>query len=273
VAAADAQRPLPQRRLCKHAVVERDAIDGELFDEWRVRRAREGAHVDVIDLYELVAASRGIEPDDLSLEERKVLAGRAMEVIWPGFEKVADSGGRGGSVELVPYDPTWPARFEAWRDRLAGPLDGVATRIAHIGSTSVPGLSAKAIVDVMVCVDDVEDEPRYVPQCEAAGLTLISRDDEHRFLVTTGPRPIDVHVHVCATGGNFERDHLLFRDFLRTHDEARDAYDAMKQEVARRWREDRMGYTYSKSDLILELLERAEEWATATGWTLDADDA
>lgn len=262
------RRSFGRRPLCKHAGVELDATDGELFDQWRVRRAREGVHVDVIDLYELVAASRGIEAHDLSLEERKALAGRAMEVMWPGFEKVGDSGGRGASVELVDYDEAWPARYEAWRTRLAGPLAGVAARIEHIGSTSVPGLCAKPIVDVMVCVADVEDEAAYVPGCEAAGLTLISRDDEHRFFVASGPGPIDAHVHACATGGSFERDHLLFRDYLRAHDEARDAYAAMKLEVAGRWREDRMGYTYSKSDLILELLEHAEAWAEATGWTL-----
>jgi GrpB-like predicted nucleotidyltransferase (UPF0157 family) len=250
--------------------VDQDATDGELFDQWRLRRAREGVHVDVIDLYELVAASRGIEPDALSLEERKMLAGRAMEVMWPGFEKVGDSGGRGGSVQLVDYDPTWPVRFEAWRARLAGPLAGVASRIEHIGSTSVPGLAAKPIVDVMACVAEVEDEDAYAPACEEAGLTLISRDDEHRFFVAAPPGPIDAHVHVCATGGSFERDHLLFRDYLRAHDDARDAYAEMKQEVASRWAEDRMGYTYSKSDLILELLERAEDWALESAWTLDA---
>lgn len=247
-----------------------DATDGELFDQWRARRAREGAHVDVIDLYELVAASRGIEPDDLSLQERQLLAARAMEVMWPGFEKVAPSKGT-GPVKLVDYDPAWPERFESWRARLAGPLDGIATRIAHIGSTSVPGLSAKPIVDVMVSVADVDAEGTYVSRCESVGLMLYSRDDEHRFFVDAAPGRLDVQVHVCATGGAFERDHLLFRDYLRACDEARDAYAAMKHEVARRWGDDRMGYTYAKSDLILELLSRAEEWALARGWTIGAD--
>jgi GrpB-like predicted nucleotidyltransferase (UPF0157 family) len=258
------------RSLCKHDEVEPDASDGELFDEWRVRRAREGAHVDVIDLYELVAASRGIEPDALSLEERKLLAARAMEVMWPGFEKVAPSKGS-GPVELHAYDEGWPARYATWRARLEGPLAGIARRITHIGSTSVPGLAAKPIVDVMVSVDDVEDEAAYVPGCEAGGLTLYSRDDEHRFFVDAVAHRLDVQAHVCAAGGGFERDHLLFRDYLRAHDEARDAYATMKQEVANRWREDRMGYTYSKSDLILELLAQAENWAVASGWSLDAD--
>jgi GrpB-like predicted nucleotidyltransferase (UPF0157 family) len=249
--------------------VEPDSTDGELFDEWRIRRAREGVRVDVIDLYELVAASRGIEPDALSLEERKRLAARAMEVMWPGFEKVAPSMGT-GPVRLVEYDPSWPARYTTWRARLEGPLAGIATRIAHIGSTAVPGLTAKPIVDVMVSVADVEREDAYAPACEAAGVVLYSRDDEHRFFVDADLPRHEVQVHVCAAGGSFERDHLLFRDYLRAHDAARDAYAAMKKEVATRWREDRMGYTYSKSDLILELLDEAEEWATASGWTLGA---
>ena len=247
--------------------MDQDATDGELFDQWRVRRAREGVRVDVIDLYELVAASRGIEPDALSLEERKELAGRAMEVMWPGFEKVGDSGGRGNSVLLVDYDPSWPVRFVAWRARLAGPLAGVASRIEHIGSTSVPGLAAKPIVDVMVSVPDIDAEASYVPRCESVGLTLYSRDDEHRFFVDATPGRLDVQVHVCATGGAFERDHLLFRDYLRAHHDARDAYSEMKEGAAARWRDDRLGYTYAKTDLILELMARAESWATEIGWT------
>jgi GrpB-like predicted nucleotidyltransferase (UPF0157 family) len=250
--------------------VDHDAAERELFDQWRVRRAREGARVDVIDLYELVAASRGIEPDALSLEERKLLAARAMEVIWPGFQKVAPTK-RTGPIELVDYDPAWPACYETWHERLEGPLEGVATRIVHIGSTSVPGLCAKPIVDVMVSVPDVRDEAAYVEGCESCGLTLYSRDDEHRFFVDATPGRLDVQVHVCATASSFERDHLLFRDYLRANPEARDEYAAMKREVARRWREDRMGYTYSKSGLILELLAKAEEWARAGGWSIDGD--
>jgi len=254
------------RALCKHAVVELDAVDADLFERWRARREREGPGVDVIDLYELVAAARGVAPDDLSLEERKALATRALEVIWPGFEKVAESKVT-GPVELVDYDPTWPARFDAWRLRLEGALGPVALRIEHIGSTSVPGLCAKPIVDVMVDVADPDDEGAYVPGCEAVGLSLYSRDDEHRFLVDAAHGRLDVQAHVCTEGGAFERDHLLFRDFLRAHDDARDAYGEMKHQAAARWRDDRQGYTYAKSDLILELMARAETWATETAWT------
>jgi GrpB-like predicted nucleotidyltransferase (UPF0157 family) len=262
---------LAHRLLCKHAVVELDAVDADLFDRWRARREREGPGVDVIDLYELVAAAKGVAPDELSLDERHALAMRAMEVIWPGFEKVADSK-HTGPVELVDYDPEWGTRYEMWRERLAQTLGPVATRIAHIGSTSVPGLCAKPIVDVMVVVDDPDDESRYVPACEATGLVLYSRDDEHRFFVDASPGRLDVQVHVCAAGGAFERDHLLFRDYLRRHTDARDAYCEMKQGAAARWRDDRQGYTYAKSDLILELMGHAEAWAAATGWSTAVDD-
>ncbi|HEV3212280.1 MAG TPA: GrpB family protein [Acidimicrobiales bacterium] len=257
--------PLAHRALCKHAVVGLDAADDDLFDRWRARRDAEGVRVDVIDLYELVAAAKGVAPDDLPLEERRHLAARAMEVIWPGFQKVAESK-RTGPIELVAYDAAWPARFAAWRARIEATLGPVAERVEHIGSTSVPGLCAKPIVDVMVSVADPDDEPAYVPACEAAGLLLYSRDDEHRFFVDATHERLDVQVHVCVTGGAFERDHLLFRDYLRRHDEARDAYGEMKRGAAARWRDDRQGYTYAKSDLILELMARAEAWATATGW-------
>lgn len=245
--------------------VELDAVDADLFDRWRRRREREGARVDVIDLYELVAADRGVAPDDLPLDERKALAARALEVIWPGFEKVAEAG-RAGAVELVDYDPSWPDRFASWRARLEDALGAVASRIEHIGSTSVPGLCAKPIVDVMVSVADPDDEAAYVPACEASGLALSSRDDEHRFFVDTVAGRLEVQAHVCRSRGAFERDHLLFRDYLRSHDEARDAYGEMKRAAAARWREDRQGYTYAKTDLVLELLALAESWAAATGW-------
>lgn len=245
-----------------------DAADDDLFDRWRERRDREGVRVDVIDLYELVAAAKGVAPDDLSLEERRELAARAMEVIWPGFEKVAESK-RTGPIELVEYDAAWPARFAAWQARLEATLGPVATRIEHIGSTSVPGLCAKPIVDVMVLVVDPEQESAYVPACEAAGLVLYSRDDEHRFFVDAAHGRLDIQVHVCAVGGAFERDHLLFRDYLRCHGDARDAYCEMKRAAAARWKDDRQGYTYAKSDLILELMARAETWAAAAGWSTE----
>jgi GrpB-like predicted nucleotidyltransferase (UPF0157 family) len=237
------------------------------FAAWRERREHEGVRVDVTDLYAMVAASRGVDVLDLPLEERRALAARAMPVVWPGYEKLGTNG-PAGPVVLVEDDGRWGERFEAWRDRLATALGPTARRIEHVGSTSIGGIHAKPLLDLLVTVPDLPDEASYVPACEHVGLELFSRDNEHRFLVDAEPAPLTVHLHVCETGSPFERDHLLFRDYLRANSDERDRYAEMKTAAAARWNEDRMGYTYAKSDLILDLLDRAEGWAAATGWTV-----
>jgi GrpB-like predicted nucleotidyltransferase (UPF0157 family) len=242
------------------------AADDAAFEAWRERRVREGPRVDVLDLYELVAEQRGIAPEAIPADERKALADRAMPVIWPGFERVGQRR-RALTVVLAEPDPAWAVRFEGWRTRLTEAIGPAVVRIEHIGSTAVPGLAAKPIVDVLLAVRDATDEPSYVPGCEAAGLELFTRDDEHRFFVNAPPEPIDVHVHACDAGGTFERDHLLFRDYLLAEAGERRAYEALKRDAAAHWHEDRMAYTYAKNGWILDLLERANAWADATGWT------
>ena len=246
--------------------VELDAVDADLFDRWRRRREREGARVDVIDLYELVAAERGVAPDDLPLDERKALAARALEVIWPGFEKVAEAG-RLGAVELVDVRPVLgrPLRVVA-RPPRGRPRRGRRQDRAHRLD-----LGARAVREAHRRRDGQRRGPRRRGGLRAGlrglGLALSSRDDEHRFFVDAVAGRLEVQAHVCRSRGAFERDHLLFRDYLRSHDEARDAYGEMKRAAAARWREDRQGYTYAKTDLVLELLALAESWAAATGWS------
>jgi GrpB-like predicted nucleotidyltransferase (UPF0157 family) len=237
------------------------------FTAWRDMREREGSKVSLIQLYAMVAEPRGLKPHELPLAERKELADRAASLLWPGFQQNPRSQPRGPMpVLVVPYDPGWPERFEAWRGRLAGSLGPVARRIEHVGSTSVPGLAAKPIVDIQVSVADMENEDGYVPLCEAAGLQLRFRDDEHRYFHPPPGRPRDVHVHVCQQGSEWERLHLLFRDSLRVSATGRDAYVAAKYEAARLWADQGIAYTEAKSDVILGLLDQAEAWAEATGW-------
>jgi len=145
-------------------------------------------------------------------------------------------------------------------------LGPVALRIEHVGSTSVPGLAAKPVVDIQVSVADLSDEDRYVPPCEAAGLQFRLRDDEHRYFQPPPGQPRDVHLHVCQQRSSWERVHLLFRDYLRFSPDAREAYAAAKREAARVWGNDRAAYTEAKSDVILAILDQAEAWAAATGW-------
>jgi GrpB-like predicted nucleotidyltransferase (UPF0157 family) len=157
-------------------------------------------------------------------------------------------------VELAEYDPAWPARFEAERARIEAALGPVALRIEHIGSTAVPGLAAKPIVDVLVEVADPDDEPPYMPRLEAAGFALRVREPRHRMFRT----PVhDVHVHVWPGGSAEGRDYLLLRDRLRSHAGDRQLYEDAKRALAgRRWR-DLNYYAEAKSPVIETITARA----------------
>jgi GrpB-like predicted nucleotidyltransferase (UPF0157 family) len=168
-------------------------------------------------------------------------------------------------IRLVPYDPAWPVRFEQERVRIAGALGPVARRIDHIGSTSIPGLIAKPIVDIDLSVPDVADERAYLDALLAAGYRLRVREPGHLMVRTP---ELDVQVHICAAGSDWERRHLLFRDWLRTDSADRGAYAGLKSELATRDWPDMNAYAAAKGALISEITVRAEEWARSTGWTI-----
>jgi GrpB-like predicted nucleotidyltransferase (UPF0157 family) len=171
----------------------------------------------------------------------------------------------GGPVVVADYDESWPARFEEQRVRISRALGEAALRIDHIGSTAVPGLAAKPIVDVQVSVRDTDQESLYVQPLEAAGYQLRVREPAHRMLRTPER---DVHVHVWPAGSGDERRHLLFRDWLRHSRPDREAYEALKRELALQDWEDRQDYAEAKGPLICEIMQRAEAWATASCWSV-----
>ena len=181
-----------------------------------------------------------------------------MPLIWPGFALTEGSDRTGDLIEVVDYDVEWPARFQGWRDRIASALGGVALSIEHIGSTSVPGLPAKPIIDIQVSVADLLGESLYVAPLEATGLQLRSRDNLHRFFRPYPDRLRDVHVHVCQSGSDWEREHLLFRDLLRSNQGACAAYAAAKRQAAASWADDGWAYTDAKSQVILAIMDAAE---------------
>jgi GrpB-like predicted nucleotidyltransferase (UPF0157 family) len=166
-------------------------------------------------------------------------------------------------IVLVEYDPAWPERFAVWRARLAAVL-GPAARIEHIGSTSVPGFPAKPIVDIQVSVRDVDDEDAYLSALEAAGYSLRVREDEHRMVRIFE----EVQVHICSAGGDWERRHLLFRDWLRKSAEDRVRYEAHKRDLSEEEWETRNHYADAKSAVIDQIMRRAEQWAAESGWTV-----
>jgi GrpB-like predicted nucleotidyltransferase (UPF0157 family) len=170
----------------------------------------------------------------------------------------------GSSVRIVEYDPEWPARFDAERRRIVSALGPVARRIEHIGSTSVPGLAAKPVVDVMVTVDDPDDDLAFVPALIGAGYPLRVIEPEHRMFRT--PQR-DVHVHLWGAGSDDERRHLLFRDWLRESADDRERYETVKRELAALEWVDSNDYADAKSGVVAAITERAELWASQTGWS------
>jgi GrpB-like predicted nucleotidyltransferase (UPF0157 family) len=173
----------------------------------------------------------------------------------------------GEPVKLVDYDPAWPERFTELRERLAGALGPAALRIDHMGSTSVPGLGAKPVIDIQLSVADVEDEASYRPAIEGLVWPLRLREPERRFFRPPAGRPREVHVHVCTAGSRWEREHLLFRDYLRAHPERAAGYEAVKRGIAATVK-DRYVYTDLKGPFIVETMDLAEEWAERMGWRL-----
>jgi GrpB-like predicted nucleotidyltransferase (UPF0157 family) len=237
-------------------------------EAWRRLREAEGRRTTIIDLYELVARRRRLAGHQLPRAERIQLARSVMPDIWPGFVRTEGSERQDVHVAVVAYDSTWPGRYDRWRGRLNDALGDTALRIEHVGSTAVPGLPAKPTVDIQVSVADLDDESRYVAQIEQAGVQLRSRDVLHRFFRPFAGQRRDVHIHVCRAGSDWEREHLLFRDYLRNDADARDAYARVKDEAAQVWSDDRIAYTEAKTGVILDLLGVAESWARATSWTV-----
>ncbi|HMK11761.1 MAG TPA: GrpB family protein [Acidimicrobiales bacterium] len=160
-------------------------------------------------------------------------------------------------IVIVEHDPTWPDRFEAERARIAAALGDRALDIQHIGSTSVPGLAAKPIVDICVTVADVDDDAAFGRSLIEAGYELRVREQDHRMFRTPER---DVHVHVYAQGSHEIADYLDLRDWLRVDAEGRARYESVKRELSMRAWADVNEYADAKSDVVQDTLRRARAW-------------
>jgi GrpB-like predicted nucleotidyltransferase (UPF0157 family)/pimeloyl-ACP methyl ester carboxylesterase len=159
-------------------------------------------------------------------------------------------------VRLVAPDPAWPAAFAAERDAIAGALGHRLIAVEHIGSTAVPGLRAKPVVDVLVGIDDLAGADDVVARLEAIGYAAWGEDPapDRRFLLRAADGVRRFHVHVAARGSAFWRDHVAFRDALRADAALRDRYAARKAELAAAHRDDREAYTSGKGDFVAAAL-------------------
>lgn len=167
-------------------------------------------------------------------------------------------------VEIIPYDPAWPAAFEAEAARVRGALGELLARIDHVGSTSVPGLAAKPTIDLQASVTadpiPLENvaarlEPLgyvHVPMWDPVNYPMFARPAEgHRLF----------HLHVCHAGGDQEHRHLAVRDYLRAHPEEAAAYADLKLRLAALHPTDRAAYGAGKDALLQALERRALAWA------------
>ena len=175
------------------------------------------------------------------------------------LDAVLIGGREPANIVVSDYDVAWPARFQALADRVKGALGDQVRRLEHIGSTSVPGLAAKPIIDMLLIVDDVEDEAAFVPPLESAGFELRVREPDHRMFRT--PQR-DMHLHVYAPGRAEERDYLDLRDWLRVSTEDRTRYETVKRHLAQQHWDDMNDYADAKTDVVLDILTRARTWRT-----------
>jgi GrpB-like predicted nucleotidyltransferase (UPF0157 family) len=137
-------------------------------------------------------------------------------------------------IEIVPYDPRWPREFEAERDRIHAVFGSRAIRIDHNGSTAVPGLAAKPVIDIQVSVATLHPVGAHAPLLERLGYIggPHADDDPCPFFHRPATWPHTRHVHLVKAGGDEERRTLAFRDYLRAHADAAREYEALKRQLA-----------------------------------------
>lgn len=186
------------------------------------------------------------------------------------------------AIDVVPYDARWPDEYRALEARLHAALGDAALRIDHIGSTAVPGLCAKDLIDIQITVASLDDGDALTTRLQAAGFRqtkaspfvydlLASLDTPHSpelrkryFREPLGEKR--VHIHVREAGRLNQRYALLFRDYLRATPTARQAYGELKTRAAQIFPHNIDGYLFLKEPMMDLIYEAAQRWAKGAGW-------
>lgn len=204
-------------------------------------------------------------PEDSAGDDRAqqaIFGGFALVAKWRGSRaKPGETQGRTREYGLVDYDPAWPEWFEEEASCIRDALGDVAVRINHVGSTSVPGLAAKPVIDIQVSVRSLFPRAAMVDPLVAAGYrhSIDPVETEHEFLSKgyddDGPRM--VHIHLCEAGSDWERRHLAFRDELRRDPDAAATYAALKRRLAEEHPRDIFAYVDGKTEFVRSIEARA----------------
>jgi GrpB-like predicted nucleotidyltransferase (UPF0157 family) len=167
-------------------------------------------------------------------------------------------------IQILDYDPRWADTFQEHAARILAALGETALTVEHIGSTSVPELAAKPIVDILVVVNDSSIEPAYLPRLEGAGYVLRVREPdfhEHRMFRTPAR---DVHVHIFSLGSPEIERYLVFRDRLRSNRDDRLRYEKTKRKLAAQSWPDMNAYADDKTEVVESILAAARAEAGAS---------
>jgi GrpB-like predicted nucleotidyltransferase (UPF0157 family) len=162
-----------------------------------------------------------------------------------------------GTIDLVPHDSVWARNFLLLADRVTDALGDTVLLLEHVGSTSVPGLAAKPVIDMVLAVADSTAESSYVSPLEQRGFMLRVREPdwfEHRLLKLAD---VAANLHVFSSGCEEIARMVAFRDWLRAHDEERQKYESVKRELASRTWKHVQNYADAKSAVVREILGRA----------------
>lgn len=161
------------------------------------------------------------------------------------------------TIHLAPYDQAWPAQYLLEASKIRAALDDAALVLEHVGSTSIPGICAKPIIDILLAVADSSDENSYVPSLTAAGYRFHLREldwEQHRLL--KGDNPM-VNLHVFTVGSKEIARMIGFRDRCRSHPEERRLYEETKQALAGRVWACVQDYADAKRDVVEGIIARA----------------
>ncbi len=207
---------------------------------WELKRFRE------LTAIQEKNAQRGdlgfvIDTTDLSIDQ-------VAEAIWRDITE---------EVALAPYDPNWAVQFEAEKRAIEAVLGDRVAAIHHIGSTAIPGLAAKPVIDIMLVVRELADFGDCIAPLQTLGYAFIDypQNVDRKFFRKGQPRTH--HVHIVAQDNAELRDHLIFRDTLRANLELRDEYATLKYDLANRFKTDRAHYSDSKTQFVRRVISAA----------------
>jgi GrpB-like predicted nucleotidyltransferase (UPF0157 family) len=161
-------------------------------------------------------------------------------------------------VRIEPYDPGWPERYDRERAALEEVLgEAVTGGVHHIGSTAVPGLDAKPIIDVLVGVEDLETARSYIEPLKALDYVYAPyRAETEAWFCKPHPARRTHHLHLVPAGSERFRADLAFRDHLRAHQEVAEEYVALKRRLAAEFEHEREAYTRAKAEFVRRVVER-----------------